>query len=212
MSPEPKKPAKEDGWEDKMEGRRGNVRLSKVEKDVGDLTEMVSELLARVPDRPTEDEDRRPMKFETPEGRAAYEAEADAASSSRRALYGTRKKLKDLYDVTTAGYEAEGDVYSDLHIMHADFIRRRSRWKAIQSKMDEGALGARFLKALPWITTLVVGGTLVYGLTEPANFQFVWLRIASDVRLQVVLVSAIALSLGGVLFWLWRSRKRPKEA
>lgn len=208
-----KKSEDEPEWADKMESRKAGARLSKMENDVSDLTAMVAELLARNPVRVPEDKPAPPIVFETPEGRAAFEEEADSASTTRRSLYGKQKALKDLWDVATAGYEAEGDVFSDLHIVHADMVRRRSRWDAMDKKYNgQRGLGAKALKALPWIVSLVVGSLLVYGLVvEPSNFQFVWSRVASDVRLQVVLGAAVALTVGSVVYGAWRSRRKPGE-
>jgi hypothetical protein len=200
-------------WAEKMDERKGGMRVSKIEKDVEDLTAMVAELLERNPARGQEDKPRPPIIFEKAEGRAAFEEESDAASTLRRALYGKQKALKDLNDVATAGYEAEGDVFADLHVLHADMVRRRSRYEAIERRYSQGAdLTTKLLKALPWIVSLVVGSLLVYGLVvEPSNFQFVWLRIASDVRLQVVLGSTVAIVVGAFVLSLWRSKRKPKE-
>lgn len=202
-------------WSAGMDERRSSVRVAKVEKNLEDLTGMVAELLARNPAKAADGaKPGAPIIFESEEGRASYEEEADAGSTARRSAYASRKALKDLWDVTTASYEAEGDVFSDLNLLHASFVQRRSRWAAVEKKINQGAgNGAKLLKALPWITVLVVGSLLVYGIVDqPPTFQFVWDRIASDVRLQIVLGFTLAVVLGAVLWWLWRSRRKPKEA
>lgn len=201
-------------WKEGMGERRDTTRMSKVERNVEDLTEMMAEVLGRLPEKDAAEKPARTIIFETPEGRAALEEEGESASSARRSAYSSRKALKDLYDVTTASYEAEGDVWSDLFLMHADFVRRRSRWAAVEKRMrhGKGAL-ATVLKALPWITALVVGSLLVYGVVDqPPTFQFVWTQIQNDVRLQLALAATVVVVLGSVVWWLVRGKKSgPKE-
>lgn len=203
-------------YSDRRRERKRDYDNTRIQSELRDIQDQLAKLLAGKQDgreSAREGKVTRPrMRFETPEGRAALESAIADSSKAKTKGYAKELHFASLYDLTSAGYNAEGDVWADLQMMFAGFTLRRSKWRALTALMDGQRRWQNLTKLVMLIIIGVVASLTVYGVFYSGNFQVISQDLSS-LRAQLVVIFTLSVVLVvAVANVMWTRRKNRPAA